>query len=162
MTKHTGSSQPQRIAKRRRRNPLSQRYIVRIDHKNTHGYQVRVPTSPKVLTRFFADRLHGGRRRALNAAKEWRDKTFKKHRIALDMARRVRKTNARNRSGVVGVSMQWVTKGNYQYKYYVATWCPRSNEQRHKMFSAYKYGDERARQLAAQFRKQREKELLRS
>jgi len=147
--------------KKRKRNRGSFPHIVRIDHRSTHGYQVRVPLRPKPITKFFADGKHGSRPKALNAAMAWRDNIFKKHDIPLSATRRIRHMNSRNSTGVLGVGMQWVTKGGYQYKHYVVTWCPEPYKQRNKLFSAHKLGDEKAFELAVAFRKAREAEIRR-
>lgn len=145
--------------KKRKPNPNSHPHIVRIDHKSTHGYQVRVPVRPTPLSKFFADRKHEGKNKALAAAREWRDAMFKKHKLPLSASRRVRYSNSRNSTGVLGVGMQWVTKGGYQYKHYVVTWCPEPYKQRNKLFSAHKYGDAKAFELAVKFRKEKEAEI---
>ncbi len=144
----------------RERNPLSQRHIVRIDHKSTHGFQVRVPLRPTPLSRFFADGLCGGKQKSLKTAKAWRDTIFKQHGLNPNSRRSIRHSNARNQTGVVGVSVQWITKGEYQYKHYVVSWCPKPYVQKKKVFSAHKYGDDQAREIAIRFRKDREQQIL--
>lgn len=143
----------------RKPNKQSKPHIVRIDHKSTHGYQVRVPTRPKPMSKFFSDRKFGSKSHALEAATEWRDEMFAEHDLPLTANRRIRYTNSRNSTGVLGVGMQWVTKGGYQYKHYVVTWCPRPYQQRNKLFSAHKHGDQKAFELAVKFRKQKEQEI---
>jgi len=146
--------------KRRKHNPLSQRHIVRIDHKSTHGFQVRVPLQPKPVSRFFADGVYGSQNKALRSAKAWRDGTFKKHGLNPSTRRSIRRSNSRNRTGVVGVGVQWIVKGDYQYKHYVVSWCPKPYEQRKKSFSAHKYGDAKALKMATAFRKACEEKIL--
>lgn len=146
--------------KTRKRNPLSEPHIVRIDHRSTHGYQVRAPLTPRPLSRFFADGRHGGKTKALRAARAWRDRTFRRHGLNPSTRRSVRRSNARNRTGVVGVGVQWITKGDYQYKHYVVSWCPKPYQQKKKVFSAHKYGDEQALRMAVRFRKACERQIL--
>lgn len=147
--------------KKRKPNPDSHNHVVRIDHKGTRGYQVRTPSSYGLMpsSRFFADRKHGGKKHSLAAAITFRNQTFKKHGIPLTANRRIRYTNSRNSTGVLGVGMQWVTKGGYQYKHYVVTWCPQPYTQRNRLFSANKYGDQKAFDMAVKFRKEREAEI---
>lgn len=145
----------------RTKNPDSTRYVIRIDHKATHGYQVRLPVDGKQQTRFFADGVFGGKRAARNAAITFRDKQCKAMKIPLGSRRLIRKSDKRNKTGTVGVNVYWRTSGGFQYKYYVASWTPKvgANPQR-KMFSAHRLGDDKAFEMAVKFRQQKEKEIL--
>jgi hypothetical protein len=145
--------------KKRKPNPNSHPHIVRIDHKSTHGYQVRVPLRPKPMSKFFADGKYSSKAKALKEARSWRDSMFNKHDLPLSATRRIRYSNSRNSTGVLGVGMQWVTKGGYQYKHYVVTWCPEPYKQRNKLFSAHKFGDQKAFDMAVKFRKEKEQEI---
>ncbi len=147
-------------AKKRKRNPKSKPAIVRIDHKSTHGYQVRVPFEHSPQTRFFADGVHGSARKALKAAEEWRNQVFDKKGINPSNRRTIRFTHKNNSTGVVGVTTQWIRKGEFEYKHYVVSWCPKPYRQQKKTFSAHKYGDAEARKMAIDFRQSRVKEML--
>lgn len=57
----------------RKRNDQSVKNIKRIDSTKTHGWQVHVRRGGVLKTKLFSDRVHGGKRKALIAAKEHRD-----------------------------------------------------------------------------------------
>lgn len=145
----------------REKNPESLRYIIRIDHKATHGYQVRIPIDGKQVSKFFADGQHSGKRGARNAATIYRDKECKKLSIPLNNKRVIRRQDKRNKTGQVGVNIFWKTVGGYQYKYYVASWTPKVGENpKRKMFSAHRLGDDKAMAMAIQHRLEMEKVIL--
>jgi len=145
----------------RKRNPDSLRFIIRIDHKATHGYQVRIPINGKQESKFFADGQHGGKRAARIAATTYRDKECKKISIPLINKRVIRRQDKRNKTGHVGVNIFWKTVGGYQYKYYVASWTPKVGENpKRKMFSAHRLGDEKAMAMAIKHRTEMEKIIL--
>ena len=65
---------------RRRRSRT--RFISRIDSGSTHGYFVRTYKKGKVLEpKLFSDRKIGGKRKALEAAKAYRDKVRRKYKL---------------------------------------------------------------------------------
>lgn len=145
----------------RRRNPDSTRFIVRIDSESTHGYQVRLPVEGKQVSKFFSDGVYGGKRAAKKEATAYRDKRCKTLKIPMNNQRIIHRRDSRNSSGQVGVSILWRTVGDYQHKYYVASWTPKPGApQRRKSFSANKYGDKKALQLAVNYRKKMEQEIL--
>lgn len=54
----------------------NQKYINRMDQpgRHTHGYQVRIRyRDPRGVNRYFSDSVYGGKRKALRAAKRFRD-----------------------------------------------------------------------------------------
>jgi len=123
--------------------------ISRIDQaeKRTHGYFVRLARKGKIYPAFFADKTHGGKRRALKAAQKHYQKLLRKHgRLSRrDLAQILRRKGA---SGIIGVRKVVITKS-----FWVAHWMPRPYVSRKKAFSVQKYGAERAKALAIQARK---------
>ena len=61
----------------RQRNKDSIKNIKRIDSTKTHGWQVHVRRGGELRTKLFSDRIHGGKTKALKAAKEHRDGLLK-------------------------------------------------------------------------------------
>ncbi len=61
----------------RTRNSQSVKNIKRIDSTKTHGWQVHVRRGGVLKTKLFSDRVYAGKRRALKAAKEYRDSLLK-------------------------------------------------------------------------------------
>lgn len=145
----------------RSKNPDSVRFVVRIDSESTHGYQVRLPVNGKQVSKFFSDGVFGGKRGAKRAAIDYRNKRCKTLRIPMNNNRIIHRRDSRNSSGHVGVSILWRTVGDYQHKYYVASWTPRAGAaQKRKSFSASKYGDKKALQMAVKYRQQMEERIL--
>lgn len=149
------------MVKQRRRNPDSLLYVVRIDHKSTHGYQVRIPVEDRQESTFFADGKQGGKKKAKLAAIAFRDKKIKEMGLPTTNRRRIRRSDKRNKTGKVGVTIHWRTVGNYQYKYYVASWCPKPGQPpKRKAFYAHGLGDKKALELAIKFREEKEKDIV--
>jgi len=145
----------------RQKNPDSTRFVIRIDSESTHGYQVRLPIDGKQVSKFFSDGVFGGKRASKKAAVDYRDKRCKTLKIPMNNQRIIHRRDSRNSSGHVGVSVLWRTVGEYQHKYYVASWTPKpGSPQKRKSFSATKYGDKKALQMAINYRTKMEQEIL--
>src|SRR5436305_1803291 len=81
--------------------------ISRIDQesRNTFGWYVRVMFNGKQVSKFFSDKVHGNRKKALDAAVKYRDEAEKKlGRPRTD--RQVIARQTRNSSGIVGVQLR--------------------------------------------------------
>jgi hypothetical protein len=128
--------------------------ICRIDQpeKHNHGFFVRVQRRGKIHSAFFTDFKHGGRRRALAAAKQHYGKLLKR----LKPMTRRRWSEMRRRkgsSGIVGVQ-RLVDWGFWPIRtYWKATWCPKPYVVRRKQFSVRKFGARKARWLAIRARR---------
>ena len=128
--------------------------ICRIDQpeKHNHGFFVRVQRRGKIHSAFFTDFKHGGRRRALAAAKQHYGKLLKR----LKPMTRRRWSEMRRRkgsSGIVGVQ-RLVDWGFWPIlTYWKATWCPKPYVVRRKQFSVRKFGARKARWLAIRARR---------
>lgn len=93
---------------RRRSNPLSERNIKRIDtradaSKQTHGFQVCISRNGSLHTKHFSDSLYNGTKGALKAAREYRDQLLGEM-PEIEASRIAHTTNAKNKSGHVGIS----------------------------------------------------------
>jgi len=62
-----------KVAATRTRNSQSIKNIKRIDSTKTHGWQVHVRRGGELRTKLFSDRVWKGKRKALQAAKDYRD-----------------------------------------------------------------------------------------
>jgi hypothetical protein len=135
--------------------------ITRIDHRNTHGWNVRIVSDGHTHSKLFSDGVYGGKRKALDAARKHRDRL---HRKLLGRPvperREIRFGNARNTTGVVGVSLSVRQRGSAIYEYFVATWCPKKGRQARKAFSVNIYGRREAFRLACELRREKEREIL--
>lgn len=135
--------------------------ITRIDHRNTHGWNVRIVKDGTTHSRLFSDGVHGGKRKALIAARSYRDaRHMKLFRRPVSERREIRQRNARNSTGVVGVALSVRRRASGTYEYYVATWCPRKGHQARRAFSVNIYGRREAFRRARAFREQKVKEIL--
>ena len=126
--------------------------ITRIDHKHTHGWQVRINHAKKSYSKFFADKKHGGRYSGLLSALSWRKDTLKKigkpdskfHNVGI----------ANNNTGVVGVRLD-EKKNVYQVSWYDKTGKPGNTK-----ISIRAHGKAKAFKIACAIRKQKEEDRL--
>ena len=93
---------------RRRSNPLSERNIKRIDTrpdaiKQTHGFQVCISRDGSLHTKHFSDSLFGGIKGSQKKARAYRDAMLAEM-PPLEASRIAHTTNAKNKSGHVGIS----------------------------------------------------------
>ncbi|MGI9518133.1 MAG: AP2/ERF family transcription factor [Pirellulaceae bacterium] len=141
-----------------RKNP--RRNISRIDMYSASGtphggWEVRMQRRGRKYEKFFADGRHGGRRKALQAAKYYRDEL--EQRLKPWTVRELsRKPSARNTSGIVGVRKAYQVEESddyvYTYTFWIAQWTDGKGKRKTRSFSVDKYGDEEAFRLAAQAR----------
>ena len=127
------------------------RNITRIDTHSTHGYQLRFQRRGNVVDKFYSDGSHGGKTKALAAARKHRDELEKKHKpYSRKEIAKIR--SEKNTSGVVGVRLaeEKSVSGEWEYTYYfwVAQWSPKPGVRKTKRFSVSKYGDEEAYKMA--------------
>lgn len=134
--------------------------ISRIDNENsrTHGWLVTIQRRGVIYRRHFSDGPHGGKLKALAAARAYRDEIVDKHPpMPLKEYTAIVKRN--NKSGVVGVSKSCSTATQNlppeeQRWFWVAAWPLPNGRRKRVKFSANKYGDEGAFQLAVQAREE--------
>ncbi|TWU39244.1 AP2/ERF family transcription factor [Novipirellula artificiosorum] len=132
------------------------RNITRIDRESSGGYLVRIMRKGKKTSKFFSDSENGGKKKALTAARAFRDGQEKKMKgyTSKELSKIMRSNNT---SGVVGVrlveevDMRWPSQPTYLY--WVAQWSPKKGVRKTKRFSVEKYGDEEAYRLACLARK---------
>jgi len=135
--------------------------ISRVDReeKSYHGWAVAICRRGEICRKFFADVLHGGRKRALRAAMNWRDEMLDA-RPALsrkDFSSILRRSN---RSGVPGVCRVFEsTKSGGKVEHWIAFWPTTSGKSRRAKYSIGKYGEDFAFELA-KARRQAELEKL--
>jgi len=136
--------------------------ISRIDANGTHGWFVRVYHHGNVYRKFFSDSVFGGEDAALQAAIAHRDEYIREHQIQyLPFFTAPMKSNA---TGVHGVSETFQrTSSGEKIACFSVFWAPRRNERRTKRFYIHHYDSrEDALQAAAEFRKEKEREILAS
>lgn len=142
-----------------RKNP--KRNISRIETysstgKMYGGWEVRLQRRGKKTEKFFSDNAYGGKRKAFNAAKEFRDELEAKSR-KYTVRELAQQPSVRNHSGIVGVRLhqQKDTRGDYIYSYWywVAQWTDGHGRRKTKSFSCHTHGDEEAFRLACESRR---------
>ncbi len=147
----------------RAKRPASMRCISRIDIplSRTHGWEVRVTRRGVAHAKFFADRTHGGKRKALAAAKEERDRIIAEN-PGYSRRELARKIRASNTSGMTGVVHRVVrvrrNRKVHEYEAWVATGSPEPGVRKTKVFYVKKWGD-KARDLAIKQRRRWEREM---
>ncbi|MFK7765770.1 MAG: AP2/ERF family transcription factor [Mariniblastus sp.] len=141
-----------------RKNPkrnISRIEIVDSNGKINGGWQVRIQRRGVRTEKFFSDAVHGGKRAALQWAKEFRDELEQaSSKFTVEELSEV--PSARNRSGIVGVRLhhQKDRRGEFEYYYWywVAQWTDGHGKRRTKSFSVHQYGDDEAYRLACEAR----------
>lgn len=140
------------------------KHIYRIDHdkSHTHSWYLTIQRRGQVYHRHFTDSVYGGKSKALDAAKVYRDSLIKCLRPLTRPERcRIRKKN--NRSGVSGVTKIDALEKNrgriYHRRYWLAQWPIGNGKAQIKKFSITRYGERRAFQRALRARREALKRL---
>ena len=134
--------------------------ISRMDAGSTHGWFLRVYHHGEVYRKFFSDSVFGSKEAALQAAIDHRDAYVHEHQIEyLPFFTAPMKSNT---TGVHGVSETFQhTRSGEKIPCFSVFWAPRRNERRTKRFYVHHYDNrEEALQAAAEFRKEKEREIL--
>ena len=145
---------------KRVKNKQSVKNIKRIDSTKTHGWQVHVRRGGVLKTKLFSDRLHGGKRKALAAAKEHRDE------LLADMAKlakplwRIKRT-PRTNTGELGVSLtEYTNRSGKKRKVITVTARAELGKAVNRKFSVDKLGYDDALKKAVAWRKKVLRERL--
>jgi hypothetical protein len=142
---------------RLRRSNFSGIYRIDQDASRTHSWLVTIQRRGRIYHRHFSDRVHGGKRRALEAAKAYRT------RLALELSPLTRQElcairKKSNRSGVSGVTRVDVLEKSrgrlYRRVYWDVQWPIGNGKARHKKFSVKKFGEQGAFRRAVKARRQ--------
>jgi len=143
------------MAKRKRKDPQN-KGISRIDSGSTHGWQVRGHKNGKTYSKLFSDLKCGGKRKAQQAARDFRDELYEKlAQIPTNPRGRIIVYHAaRSNTGVLGVSRttQKSPSGTIN-EYYLVTWSISPGVQKAATFSIHKYGEKKAFKLAVAHRR---------
>ena len=136
--------------------------ISRIDSGSTHGWFVRGYRNGKTYSRLFSDRKSGGKGKAQNLAKSYRDEL--NHELESiqkkPRQRRIVVSDSRNTSGELGVS-RTIKMGRNGTKHvcFSVSWRPEPNVQKCTSFSIKKYGEKKAFKLAVEHRRNMMREV---
>ncbi len=138
---------------KRVKNKLSVKNIKRIDSTKTHGWQVHVRRGGVLKTKLFSDRLHGGKRTALVAAKEHRDQLVEEMAKLAKPLWRIKRT-PRTNTGELGVSLtEYTNRTGKKRKVITVTARAELGKAVNRKFSVDKLGYDEALKKAVSWRK---------
>lgn len=121
------------------------RRIYRIDHEasRTHSWFVTIQRRKRIVHRHFSDGVHGGKLKALAAAKAYRNQLMNDLRtLSRKEVCEIRKKN--NRSGVSGVSRHEApgrTPTSPRHIFWLAQWPIGNGKAKKRKFSVKRYGE---------------------
>jgi hypothetical protein len=135
-----------------RKTTEKNKHITRMDYTRTHGYNVRIPLPAKTKydAFFFSDRVYGGKRKALTAARTFRDRELKLRGMVGRIPPRKSGPHAKqgnNTSGIIGISRLTSFDEYGSYSSWCANWHVKGKKGR-KQFSNSKHTEEEAFKLA--------------
>ena len=136
--------------------------ISRIDSGSTHGWFVRGYRNGKTYSRLISDRKSGGKGKAGNLAKSYRDEL--NHELESiqkkPLQRRIVVSDSRNTSGELGVSRTIKMGPNgTKHECFSVSWRPEPGVQKCTSFSIKKYGEKKAFKLAVEHRRNMMREV---
>ena len=129
------------------------RNIIRVDHEasRTHAWRVTLQRHNDIVVKTFSDSIHGGKRKALKAAVEYRDELLRRHSPyahAIWVRTRLRRNNT---SGIPGVGRYEErtnpNTGNTR-EFWLASWVNEHGASRKRKFTVSCYGERHAKRLA--------------
>jgi hypothetical protein len=145
---------------KRVKNKQSVKNIKRIDSTKTHGWQVHVRRGGVLKTKLFSDRLHGGKRKALAAAKEHRDELLAEMAKLAKPLWRIKRT-PRTNTGELGVSLtEYTNRSGKKRKVITVTARAELGKAVNRKFSVDKLGYDDALKKAVAWRKKVLRERL--
>ena len=133
--------------------------ITRIDSERhrTFAWIVTVQRRNQIWRRSFADRSHGGKSKALNAAKAFRDKILRRH-PPMSRAEYCQIKRRNNKSGLAGVCRYVYLEGHdnqtVERGYWLAFWTLAPGLGKRIKFSISRFGEQGALKRARHARKE--------
>ncbi len=143
------------MVKRKRKDPRN-KGISRLDSGSNHGWFVRGFKNGKTYSKLFSDLKCGGKRKAQQAARDFRDELFVKlaQIPTKPRGRRIVYRDVRNTTGVLGVSrIAKKSRSGKISEVYLVSWSLAPGVQKTTSFSIRKYGEEKAFKLAVALRR---------
>jgi len=135
--------------------------ITRVDNAKTHGWFVRTYRAPKLaFSKFFSDGVYGGLDPAYDIAVKFRDiadETLPN----TNFLRYVTKTSKRSSTGILGITKTRSKNRNGTVSpIFSVSWQDENGKQHISSFSINLHGEEKALEMAIEFRKQKDDEKL--
>lgn len=140
-------------------------YRVDQDRSHTHSWLVTLQRRGQIYHRHFTDSLYGGKRKALQAAKVYRDTLLAtlKPLTRIELCQIKKKNNRSGVSGVTRIDTWEDTRGRrYPRRYWLAQWPIGNGNARMRKFSIKLYGEQGARQRAIRARQEALKRLAKT
>ncbi|MCB1090196.1 MAG: hypothetical protein KDL87_01600 [Verrucomicrobiae bacterium] len=151
-TKKSAKKKAAAAPAKRIRNKQSIKNIKRIDSTKTHGWQVHVRRGGVLKTKLFSDRMHGGKRAALDAAKDHRDELLSSMAKLAKPLWKIKRT-PRTNTGQLGVSLtEYTNKSGKRRKVITVTARQSLGKAVNRKFSVDKLGYEKAVKQAVAWR----------
>ncbi|MES2948829.1 MAG: AP2 domain-containing protein [Pseudomonadota bacterium] len=139
------------------------RYIQRMD-KGHHAWKVAIKRKTEYWHQYFTDSVYGSTGKALKAAKKWRDEKAADL-TGVDYAVWKREWMRPNTSGIVGVYrcvlVRKRAKGIVEPTMWCGYWQNANGTRKSRAFSVAKYGEEGAKRLAVDVRKEGMEDVVR-
>ncbi|MBG9390406.1 hypothetical protein [Caenimonas aquaedulcis] len=138
------------------KNPLHHIHRKDTDSNNTHSWVVLFQRHNLNVRRVFSDSVWGGKRKALAAAKAFRDEQLDSLTSYVYEIGRRNVMRRNNRSGVVGVARYErppAPGGKYSYIFWQAGWIDEHGRTRTRKFSVRRWGERGAKQMALEVRR---------
>lgn len=152
MATKKSTKKPAAAKTKRIRNKLSVKNIKRIDSTKTHGWQVHVRRGGVLKTKLFSDRMHGGKKAALEAAKVHRDELLESMAKLAKPLWKIKRT-PRTNTGHLGVSLtEYTNKSGKRRKVITVTARESLGKAVNRKFSVDKLGYEKAVKSAVAWR----------
>lgn len=126
--------------------PVAILHSYRIDHAKswTHSWCVTVQRRGRIYHRHYTDNVYGGKRKALDATKVYRDRLIARlrpmtHRECCGIKK---KNNRSDISGVTRIDAKKSHRGKIRHRrYWLAQWPTENDQARMKKFSIQWYGE---------------------
>jgi hypothetical protein len=129
------------------------RNIIRVDHEasRTHAWRVTLQRRHDIVVKTFSDSLHGGKRKALKAAEEYRDELLRRYSPyahAIWVRTRLRRNNTSGISGVARYEERAHLNRRYIRVFWLASWVNKQGDSCKRRFMVSHYGERQAKRLA--------------
>ena len=142
--------------------PKALRNIRRMDDasRSTHAWLVQVQRHNQIAIKMFSDSVWGGKRKALAAARAWRDEHKQPPAEQAHALWRRNRLRSNNRSGLVGVARyERKADADGQKKtsgaaFWLASWIDAHRASRKRKFSVKRWGERGAKRKAIEARRQ--------
>lgn len=137
---------------------LAIRHIHRVDSdsRGTHAWLVRLQRHNRSTAKMFSDGVWGGKRKALAAARAWRDQQIQNHSQYEHQLWRRNRLRRNNRSGLVGVARYERKPTSAQpaggAAFWLASWVDEHGASRKRKFSVTRWGERGAKRKAIEER----------